>query len=122
MRIAKATMVAALFLALMPAEARADNLAGIVKRLFDVATINVPSTLPTGAVVAHQPHFIVGENLKLTTREVNVALASQLASFPLPSSSGGFSFSVNERGEVVPTSTNFGPSFAERGVTIGRRQ
>lgn len=107
---------------LTPAEARADRLAGLVKRLFDVATINAPSPLPTGVIVRHEPHFIVGESLKLTTREVNVALASQLATFPLPSSSGGFTFSVNAQGEVVPTSTNFGPSFAERGVTIGRNQ
>jgi hypothetical protein len=106
----------------LPADAPAQELAGLVKRLFDAATINAPTTLPTGVLVSHQPHFIVGENLKLTTREVNVALASQLSAFPLASSSGGFSFSVNDRGEVTPTSTNFGPSFAERGVTIGRKQ
>jgi hypothetical protein len=116
-------MVVALVVAcLLPAEARAQELAGLVKRLFDNSTYNRPTPLPTGAIVQHQPHFIVGENLRLVTRQVNVALASQLSSFPLASSSGGFTFSVNDRGEVAPTSTNFGPSFAERGVTIGRNQ
>ena len=122
MRIAKTMMLAASLLALVPGEARAQKLAGLIKRLFDASTINAPTPLATGAIVRHEPHFIVGESLKLTTREVNVALASQLASFPLASSSGGFTFSLNERGEVIPTSTNFGPSFAERGVTIGRNQ
>ena len=122
MRSITTVICTTLLLTLAPAEARADRLAGLMKRLFDVATINAPSPLPTGVIVRHEPHFIVGESLKLTTREVNVALASQLATFPLPSSSGGFTFSVNERGEVVPTSTNFGPAFAERGVTIGRNQ
>jgi hypothetical protein len=109
---------------IVPAQARAQELAGLIKHLFDVATINAPSPNPANPsqTIAHQPHFIVGENLKLTTREVNVALASQLSSFPLASSSGGFTFSVNDRGEITPTSTNFGPSFAERGVTIGRKQ
>jgi len=113
---------ASIGVALLPAEARAQELAGLVKRLFDNSTYNRPTPLPNGTIVQHQPHFIVGENLRLVTRQVNVALASQLSSFPLASSSGGFTFSVNERGEVTPTSTNFGPSFAERGVTIGRNQ
>src|SRR4029453_11354075 len=44
----------------------------------------------------------------------------QLSSFPLSSSSGGFSFSVDKDGAVVPASTTFGPAFAERGPTIGK--
>jgi hypothetical protein len=111
-------------LILVPSHARAQALAGLVKRLFDNSTVNAPTPNPANpaATIPHQPHFIIGENVKLTTREVNLALASQLASFPLASSSGGFTFSVNERGDVTPTSSNFGPSFAERGVTIGRKQ
>jgi hypothetical protein len=108
--------------ALAPANVHAQELAGLIKRLFDNSTYNRPTVLPSGVTVQHQPHFIVGDNVRLVTRQLNVALAAQLASFPLASSSGGFTFSVNERGEVAPTSTNFGPSFAERGVTIGRNQ
>jgi hypothetical protein len=98
------------------------DLAGLVKRLFDASTVNAitpnPKTPTTN--IDHRPHFIVGESLKLTTREVNVAIAEQLSSFPLSSSSGGFSFSVDKDGAVVPASTTFGPAFAERGLTIGR--
>jgi hypothetical protein len=115
-------MLALSLLWLLPSDARAQELAGLVKRLFDNSTYNPATFTPAGALVQHQPHFIVGENLRLVTRQLNVALATQLSSFPLASSSGGFTFSVNDRGEVTPTSTNFGPSFAERGVTIGRKQ
>ena len=122
MRMIQTMMLVASMAMMLPAQAQAQELAGLVKRLFDNSTYNSPTFNAAGALVSHQPHFIVGENLKLVTREVNVALGAQLASFPLASSSGGFTFSVNDRGEVTPTSTNFGPSFAERGVTIGRKQ
>jgi len=115
--------VAVLILTSNAASAQNNNLAGMIKRLFDRSTINAitPNPAdPTAAPIDHSPHFIVGEALRETTREVNVALASQLASFPLGSSSGGFTYSVNERGEVVPTSTTFGPTFAERGLTLGK--
>jgi hypothetical protein len=115
---------ALLMLALMPTRATAQELAGVVKRLFDQMTINAPVTNPTtGATVDHRSHFFIGgEQLESVTRDLNAAIAEQLALFPLPSSSGGFSFSVNDRGEVLPTSSNFGPLFAERAVTIGRGQ
>jgi Putative MetA-pathway of phenol degradation len=110
------------------------DLAGLVKRVLDRATINQTTRNPNAPAstdcpqfstdptkcINHQPHFIVGESLKLTTREVNVAIAEQLSSFPLSSSSGGFSFSVDKDGAVVPASTTFGPAFAERGLTIGK--
>jgi hypothetical protein len=111
----------------------AAQLAGLVKRVLDEATVNktTPSaTAPAGYVcqpfegppncIPHENHFIVGESLKLTTREVNVAVAEQLASFPLSSSSGGFSFTVDKDGAVKPASATFGPAFAERALTIGK--
>ena len=116
----KSIVFALSVLALAPAQALAqeENLAGMVKRLFDSVT---PNAIFGG--VNHQSHFFLGgENLTLATRQLNVAIAAQLASFPLASSSGGFTFGVNERGEIVPTSTTFGPSFAERAVTIGRNK
>lgn len=115
MRRLSCVVVALSLLFLFPGMAAAQgDLAGVVKRLLDASTVNAV----TGT--DHRPHFIVGESLKLTTREVNVAIAEQLSSFPLSSSSGGFSFSVDKDGAVVPASTTFGPAFAERGLTIGR--
>ena len=117
MRSSKLIPLAALVaLALAPANAGAQELAGMVKRLFDSVTINAPS-----GTVNHQSHFFLGgENLTLAVRQLNVSLAQQVTTFPLPSSSGGFTFGLNATGEVVPTSTTFGPLFAERAVTIGQ--
>lgn len=116
MRLAK-TIIALGPLLLVADEARGqEELAGMTKRLFDSVTINAPAS-----GVNHQSHFFLGgENLTLAVRQLNVALASQITTFPLASSSGGLSFVTNERGETTRTSTTFGPLFAERAVTIGR--
>lgn len=106
-------------LLMLSPDARADNLAGLVKGLFDIATVNRTAAGQPGGV--HEPHFIVGESLKLATREFNQSLVLQLSSFPLGSSSGGFTYTVNpDTGEVLPTSSTFGPAYAERALTIGR--
>jgi len=118
-------VAALLVLLLVPAAATAGQLAGLVKDLFDQVTINAPTPNPANpaATIDHTTHFFLGgENLSLAVRRLNVALAAQLASFPLASSSGGYTFGLSPRGEVVPTSTTFGPLFAERAVTIGRQQ
>jgi hypothetical protein len=113
--------LAVLLLTASTASAQNDNLAGMIKRLFDGSTINAITPNPANPAVDidHRPHFILGDILSEIPAQFNVALASQLASFPVGSSSGGFSYNVNERGEVVPTSTTFGPAFAERGLTLG---
>jgi hypothetical protein len=116
----------ALLVAFVPRDAAAEELAGMIKNLFDQVTINASTPNPAnlmGPNIDHSSHyFLGGENRTLAVRQLNVALAAQLASFPLASSSGGFTFGLNPRGEVVPTSTTFGPLFAERAVTIGRKQ
>jgi hypothetical protein len=112
--------LAALLVALVPMQARAQNqnLAGMIKHLFDIGSFNAQS-----GAVNHASHFFLGSNaLTQATRQLNVSLAQQLTSFPIPSSSGGFTFAVNERGEVIPTTSTFGPLFAERGVTIGQNK
>jgi len=124
-RLTKTALFAASLLAAFPSRAAADQLAGMIKDLFDQVTVNAvtPNPANPAANIDHASHFFLGgENLTLAVRRLNVALAAQLASFPLASSSGGFTFGINEQGEVVPTSSTFGPLFAERAVTIGRKQ
>ena len=54
---------------------------------------------------------------------MNVELGAQLLSFPLGSSSGGFSFTTDSMtGEVSMSSETFGPAFAERAITLGKGQ
>jgi hypothetical protein len=118
MRKARHALLVASALALA-SNASAGQLAALVKETFDRATPNAVSTVAGGD---HTSHFFLGDQSSLApaSRQLNVALVTQLTSFPLASSSGGFTFNLNERGEVVPTSNTFGPSFAERAVTIGQ--
>lgn len=123
MRMTRTIMLAMSVAALLPADLQAQTprpadapLAGLIPWLFDQATINETTN------VNHTQHFFLGDSVTRLSRQLNVALAAQLASSPLASSSGGFSFTRDDRGDLVPTSTNFGPSFAERGVTIGRQK
>lgn len=107
-------------LIILPGRASAqDPLAGLIARVIQSATFNQP----VADGIRHEPHFLVGESLESTARQMNVSLGAQLLSFPLASSSGGFSFTTNpSTGEITPTSQTFGPTFAERAVTIGRGQ
>lgn len=111
----------ALCTAAVPGAAAAQGpLAGLVSRVIQESTIN--RTQP-GTTVIHEPHFLVGESLARSARQLNVELGAQLLSFPLGSSSGGFSFTTNSMtGEVSMASETFGPAFAERAITLGKGQ
>ncbi len=65
----------------VPAAAAAQGpLAGLVSRVIQESTIN--RTQP-GTLVVHEPHFLVGESLARSARQMNVELGAQLLSFPL---------------------------------------
>ena len=50
-------------------------------------------------------------------------LTTQLANFPLGSSTGGFTYSFDEQsGLYTRNTTSFGPAFTERAATIGRKK
>jgi hypothetical protein len=52
---------------------------------------------------------------------VATTVVAQIASVPIGSSSGGFTYVHDERtGEVSLKTTTFGPSFAERPITLGK--
>lgn len=105
---------------LLPAGASAQ-LAGLIGRVIQESTLNRSAPGQPGGV--HEPHFLVGESLAASARQMNVELGAQLLSFPLGSSSGGFSFTTDSMtGEISPSSETFGPAFAERAITIGHRQ
>ena len=68
-------------------------------------------------------HFIPGLALELTPRELNKAIGLGLTTFPLPSSSGGFAYTTDPAtGEIRLAAATFGPVYAERALTIGKRR
>ena len=79
---------------------------------------------PPGSVFqSHEAHFLPGEDQKLAPYLFNQSIVSQLSTFPLGSSAGGFSYTFDPALGTYSRSTNsFGPSFAERAVTLGKNK
>jgi len=56
-------------------------------------------------------------------RELNRQIGSQLSTFPLGSSSDGFTFTLDTKlGTFSRSSDSFGPLFTQRAFTVGRRR
>ena len=65
----------------------------------------------------------VGQQAVLAVVTFNDRMRSQLANFPLGSSSGGFTYTFDaSTGAYVRSSSSFGPAFTERALTLGRRR
>lgn len=87
-----------------------------------------PGILGVPAGFTHQAHFspldsnpnnpVVG-----IVESFNTQMATQFATFPLGSSTGGLTYVFDESvGTFRRSSASFGPLFAERALTIGRRK
>ena len=93
--------------------------------------------LDAGSPVPHDAHFTPlnelyvgtdprsGEAFRVDAAEVvlnfNRLLATQFATFPIGTSSGAFSFQIDEStGLPVRRTRSFGPSFGERTLTVGK--
>lgn len=71
----------------------------------------------------HEAHFSSVTEAQTTLNLLNRSIASQLTSFPLGSSSGGFTFTLDPTlGVLSRNATSFGPLFAERAITSGKKK
>jgi hypothetical protein len=96
-----------------------DKLAFLIPHLYGPNGLVVDSEarLPSGET--HSAHFNSAFQAEFT--QFNVALASQLASVPLPSSASGFTYELDPSLGVFQRSTqSFGPILTERAETIGK--
>src|SRR5687768_15069755 len=63
------------------------------------------------------------EATRATKDTVTSLLLSEISTFPLSSSAGGFTYRLDRSlGMVVLSSDSFGPFFSERSLTVGRGQ
>jgi hypothetical protein len=110
--------VAVASLALAAAPAPAEDLAQLIPNLFDQSIELAP---PPAGFPSHAAHFIDQEDrLRDTGRLLNESLVGQLATFPLGSSAGGFTYEYDAALGVFNRSTeSFGPIYAERAQTLG---
>jgi len=71
--------------------------------------------------VTHAAHF--NSAFQSDFRLINIALASQLTSLPVPSPASGFIYKFDSStGTFVRSTRSFGPILADRGETIGKGQ
>jgi hypothetical protein len=96
-------------------DARAQNLSQLIPDLFGLNGLNVSSTSN------HNAHFLSSFQASFTP--FNTAIASQLASVPLPSPASGFTYTLDPSLGVFKRSTqSFGPILSDRADTVGKRK
>ena len=84
---------------------------------------------PGNNELSHEAHFSPVDANELNNPAVavvgsfNKLMIAQLSTFPVGSSAGGFTYTFDESlGTFRRASRSFGPAFAERAITIGRRR
>ncbi len=96
-----------------------DGLAGLLLRFFSPS--NPVVLQPAPDPFNHAAHFVSQPNAQETLRQLNRGIASQLSTFPLGSSSAGFTYTFDPELGVFNRSTEtFGPVFSERPLTAGK--
>lgn len=69
----------------------------------------------------HEAHFLPALAQQSAAYDLNRSLVTYLSTFPLGSSSGGFTYQTDSRTGIPKRSSgNFGPSYTERALTIGK--
>ena len=85
------------------------------------AEVRLAAPPPGTPFSSHEAHFLPGSDQVLTPYLFNQAIVSQLSSYPLGTSAGGFTYTFDPGlGTYSRSSSTFGPSFLERALTIGK--
>lgn len=117
--------VLCLVVAVWAGGALADDvpLSQILPNLLGQAIVTPSSrSVPQGQPgIPHEAHFVPALAQQSAAYDLNRSLVTYLSTFPLGSSSGGFTYELDEKtGIPKRSSTTFGPSFTERALTIGK--
>ena len=119
LRVWSATALSALALvAASPLAAQSFNLRDLLTDfLREGITLAPPTVGPS-----HEAHFIGDDSPQfLAVQQFSSQIATQLSSFPLASSSGGFVYRFDPTlGVLTRVTDSFGPIYAERADTIGK--
>jgi Putative MetA-pathway of phenol degradation len=96
------------------------GLAGLLLRFFSPDNPVVLAANPNPAL-NHAAHFASQPAAHEILTQLNQGIATQLSTFPLGSSSGGFTYTFDETlGVYNRTAQSFGPVITERPLTIGK--
>jgi hypothetical protein len=127
MRIVITIVIAVLALDGRAAQAQSSGSPPLSEMLPDLILRGITLPPPTGPDLSHEAHFSPIDANELNNPAVgivtnfNKSMIAQLSTFPLGSSSGGFTYTFDASiGTFRRASNSFGPAFAERATTIGR--
>ncbi len=102
-----------------PARAQSQGLAGLLLRFFSPSNPVVLQQAPEP--FNHAAHFVSQPNAQSLLRDLNRGITAQAATFPLGSSSPGFTFTYDAAlGVFNRSAESFGPVFSERAITAGK--
>ena len=112
-----------------PGQAQTPSAPHLSELLPDLILREVTLPRPQVAGLSHEAHFSPIEGNELDNpavgivRNFNKLTMVQLSTQPLGTPAGGFTYTFDEAlGTFRRTSTSFGPSFAERALTLGRNK
>lgn len=112
----------ALWLTSVPAAAQV-SLRTQMSRLFETSLVLARTPAGVG-LVAHTPTFAEDPVVRETTdliNQISSQIGLQLATVPLGSSAGGFTYGFDSSlGTFNRTTETFGPAYAERAATVGK--
>jgi hypothetical protein len=101
-------------------QAQSQELAGILLSFFSQDNPLVLVANPNPAF-SHAAHFRSQEAAQGVLRQLNAGIASQVSTFPIGSSSAGFTYTFDEGlGVYNRTTESLGPIFTERPLTAGK--
>jgi hypothetical protein len=111
-----------LFLACSQAvRAQEKDLVTLIPNLYGPRGLIVDTDAPLAGGVDHSAHFNSSFQSEFT--QINVSIATQLLTLPLPSPASGFTYGFDPKLGVFTRSTqSFGPILAERAETIGKKK
>lgn len=114
-----ALVLAALSLCPVSMFAQSFNLRDLLTDFFrEGITLAEP---PAGSTFPSHAHHFVGDASLVLLAQLNNELATQLSTFPLASSAGGFTYQLDPAlGVFTRASDSFGPIYADRADTIGK--
>jgi hypothetical protein len=105
---------------ILPARAWAQD-GALASLLVELLQSDVRLAPPAPGFPSHEAHFLPGSQQRLAPYFFNQQVVTQLATFPIGSPSGGFTFTFDAASSTFQRATDsFGPSFAERAFTNGR--
>ena len=97
------------------------GLAGLLLRFFSPQNPVVLQGNQANPAFSHGAHFVSQPNAQQALRQLNQGIATQLSTFPLGTSSAGFTFTFDETlGVYNRTTESFGPILTERPLTAGK--